>query len=171
MPGSGLDDEQLAPSRDVLRRHGDIPLSLSRWARHDGLDVAVMAVDPDPRATDFLGSSPDDRVEFRQAGSADLVAEGRRFDVVVSNHLLHHLDAAALQALLADSERLATRLALHNDLRRSGTEAPAQALRILAGGVGTCRVATSWSAMSRSLRPVVELTRTRNVNACSPVIP
>jgi 2-polyprenyl-3-methyl-5-hydroxy-6-metoxy-1,4-benzoquinol methylase len=104
---------------DVGFGGGDIPLCLSRWARHDGLDVAVTAVDPDPRAADFMGSSSDERVEFRQASTADLVAEGRRFDVVVSNHLLHHLDAAALQALLADSERLATRLALHNDLQRS----------------------------------------------------
>jgi len=37
----------------------------------------------------------------------------------VSNHLLHHLEPDALQQVLADSERLARRLVVHNDLRRS----------------------------------------------------
>ena len=41
--------------------------------------------------------------------SADLVAEGERFDLVTSNHLLHHLSPASLADLLADSERLAPR--------------------------------------------------------------
>ncbi len=107
---------------DVGSGAGDIPLRLAGWARRDGLDLAVTAVDPDPRALAYVrrttgaGLGP---VEFRRASSTDLVAEGRRFDVVVSNHVLHHLDAPALQALLADSERLAGRLALHNDLSRS----------------------------------------------------
>ena len=111
---------------DVGFGGGDIPRSLDRWARRDGLDVAITAVDPDPRAYDHVTRADragragrGGRVEFRRASSSDLVAEGRRYDVVVSNHLLHHLDPAALQALLADSERLAGRLALHNDLRRS----------------------------------------------------
>ena len=108
---------------DVGFGGGDIPRRLSRWASRDGIDLAVTAIDPDPRAAAYvarLGSrAGGGRVEFRSASSSDLVAEGRRFDVVVSNHLLHHLDAAALQQLLADSEQLAGRLALHNDLRRS----------------------------------------------------
>ena len=108
---------------DVGFGGGDIPRCLDRWARRDGLDLAITAVDPDERAAAYVarGGRPDPggRVEFRRASSSDLVAEGRRFDVVVSNHLLHHLDPVALQGLLADSERLAGRLALHNDLRRS----------------------------------------------------
>jgi 2-polyprenyl-3-methyl-5-hydroxy-6-metoxy-1,4-benzoquinol methylase len=46
------------------------------------------------------------------------VAEGAAFDLVISNHLLHHLSPEALQQLLADSEQLAPR-ALHNDIERS----------------------------------------------------
>ena len=41
------------------------------------------------------------------------------FDVVVSNHVLHHLDDAAFQGILADSEKLAGSLALHSDIERS----------------------------------------------------
>ena len=104
---------------DVGFGGGDIPRALARWARSDGLDLTVTAVDPDARAAAFATRHPADGVELRRASSTDLVAEGRAYDVVVSNHLLHHLEPAALQQLLADSEQLAGRLALHNDLRRS----------------------------------------------------
>jgi len=104
---------------DVGFGGGDIPRYLASWAHRDDLDLTVTAIDPDPRAAAYVRRAPSGTVAFRQATSSDLVAEGRRFDVVVSNHLLHHLDPAALQRLLADSEQLAGRLALHNDLRRS----------------------------------------------------
>lgn len=104
---------------DVGFGGGDVPRRLARWARDDGLDLAVTAIDPDERAVAHVRRLPAGPVTYRRASSADLVAEGRRFDVVVSNHLLHHLDPTALQSLLSDSEQLAARLALHNDLRRS----------------------------------------------------
>jgi len=105
---------------DVGFGGGDISVALATWARRDGIDLAVTAIDPDPRAAAYVARRPVPAgVTFRRASSVDLVAEGRRFDVVVSNHVLHHLDDAALQDLLADSEQLATHLALHNDLRRS----------------------------------------------------
>lgn len=104
---------------DVGFGGGDIPRRLAGLARRDGLDLALTAIDPDPRAAAFVRRSPAGMVEFREATSTDLVAEGRTFDVVVSNHLLHHLDPVALQQLLADSEQLAGSLAVHNDLRRS----------------------------------------------------
>jgi 2-polyprenyl-3-methyl-5-hydroxy-6-metoxy-1,4-benzoquinol methylase len=120
---------------DVGFGGGDIPRRLAGWAHHDGIDVTVTAIDPDPRAAAYVQRAPAGRVEFRRATSTDLVAEGRTFDVVVSNHLLHHLDPAALQGLLADSEQLARRLAVHNDLRRSvlAHHAYAVATRPLAG--------------------------------------
>ena len=38
---------------------------------------------------------------------------------MISNHVLHHLGSGQLQELLAHSELLARKAALHNDLRRS----------------------------------------------------
>jgi 2-polyprenyl-3-methyl-5-hydroxy-6-metoxy-1,4-benzoquinol methylase len=101
---------------------GDLPRALRRWAVRDGLELTVDAIDPDPRALAFVSTRPaTPGVRFRQAGSAELAEAGERYDLVTSNHLLHHLDAAGLQQLLADSERLARRLVLHSDLRRSRT--------------------------------------------------
>jgi hypothetical protein len=37
---------------------------------------------------------------------------------VVSNHVLHHLDPAALEHVLQDSAALARRLVIHNDIER-----------------------------------------------------
>lgn len=99
---------------------GDIPRHLAAWAERDGLGLEVTAVDPDPRAAAYVRRSPAGPVRYRQATSTQLADAGQRFDVVVSNHVLHHLDPGGLQQLLRDSERLASRLALHNDLRRSG---------------------------------------------------
>ncbi len=101
---------------------GDLAAALRGWAHDDGCRLDVLGVDPDPRAYAFLTERPAvPGVRFRQTDSADLVGAGEQFDVVVSNHLLHHLAPAELAGVLADSERLATRLALHNDLRRSRT--------------------------------------------------
>lgn len=98
---------------------GDLARSLARRARRDGLRLAVTAVDPDRRAHDFASVRPADGVTYRCASSGDLVEAGEQFDVVVSNHVLHHLDDASRAAVLADSRALARRLVLHSDIRRS----------------------------------------------------
>jgi 2-polyprenyl-3-methyl-5-hydroxy-6-metoxy-1,4-benzoquinol methylase len=105
---------------DVGCGGGDLALMLARWAAQDGIPLQVTGIDPDARAYRFAADrEPFPGVEFRQAGSADLRAEGRQYDVVISNHVLHHLTAPELQSFLDDSVQLARRLALHNDLRRS----------------------------------------------------
>ena len=99
---------------------GDVARALSRMARRDGFSLEITAIDPDPRAFSFASRARQTPgVEYRQALSADLVAEGRRFDVVLSNHVLHHLSPQELAAMLKDCEALCTRLSLHNDLDRS----------------------------------------------------
>ncbi|WP_120520169.1 class I SAM-dependent methyltransferase [Arthrobacter celericrescens] len=99
---------------------GDVVRRLAGRAAREGLRLEVTGADPDARAHAFATSrKAPDGVSYRRALSSDLVAEGGRFDVVISNHVLHHLSAAELAAVLADSERLARHLVLHNDLRRS----------------------------------------------------
>jgi 2-polyprenyl-3-methyl-5-hydroxy-6-metoxy-1,4-benzoquinol methylase len=115
-----LSDSRSTSLLDVGSGGGDVARALAAWARADGLSLRVVGVDPDPRAHAFATASPaPPGVSFRQAGCAELVAAGERYDVVISNHLLHHLDAPGLSRLLQDSQRLASRRVLHSDLRRS----------------------------------------------------
>jgi 2-polyprenyl-3-methyl-5-hydroxy-6-metoxy-1,4-benzoquinol methylase len=105
---------------DIGSGGGDVARSLARWAARDGLRLTVTAIDPDARAHDFATGQPAlPGLEFRRAHSADLVAAGERFDTVLSNHVLHHLGAADLGALLVDSERLSRGLVLHGDIERA----------------------------------------------------
>ena len=116
---------QLSASRpstllDIGSGGGDMPRAFARWAARDGLQLSILAIDPDERAHAFATSQPPlPRLSFRRAFSAELVAEGQRFDVVTSNHLLHHLTPGQLSGLLADSERLCSGVAVHNDIERS----------------------------------------------------
>lgn len=115
-----LPRDRAATLLDLGSGGGDIARALARWAARDGLALEVTAADPDPRAYAFASAlAPVPRVEFRLTSSADLVAAGERFDMVVSNHLLHHLDEPSLAAVLADSAQLAYRLVVHSDLERS----------------------------------------------------
>ncbi len=104
---------------DVGCGGADIARGLARRARRDGLRLAITGIDPDPRAIEFARQHPAPGVELRQASSTQLVAEGARFDFVISNHVLHHLDAGELERVIADSQRLTRVLAVHADIARS----------------------------------------------------
>lgn len=115
-----LDTERTTRILDIGFGGGDVPVAVAAWAHADGLPVDLTAIDPDERslafATDRYRHAP---VTFRRAHSSELVAAGERYDLVLSNHLLHHLDTSTFDTLLDDSAVLARRLALHNDLERS----------------------------------------------------
>ncbi|WP_323741377.1 class I SAM-dependent methyltransferase [Pseudoclavibacter sp. VKM Ac-2867] len=114
-----LDRKRTSRLLDIGFGGGDIPLALARWAAHDGLRLEVTAIDPDERAHEFVETRglTGSGVDFRAASSSDLVAAGESYDIVTSNHLLHHLDPDALTGLLADSAALAP-LTLHSDIER-----------------------------------------------------
>lgn len=99
---------------------GDVVRALARWARADGIDLRITAIDTDARALAFVRELEwPDTVSFQQASTGDLRASGRRYDAVISNALLHHLDKTAATALLHDSRALAETVVVHNDLVRS----------------------------------------------------
>jgi 2-polyprenyl-3-methyl-5-hydroxy-6-metoxy-1,4-benzoquinol methylase len=99
---------------------GDIPRRLLCWARADGCRLQVTAIDNDPRAIEYVRSkSWPAGISFRAATAGLLKSEGARFDCVICNNLLHHLDADACRELCDDADALAERLVLFSDIRRS----------------------------------------------------
>lgn len=97
---------------------GDLVVRLAALARRDGLEVSWTGADPDPRAGDVAAARSAPGVRFVRADSAELLAAGERFDVVVSNHVLHHLSAAELARFAHESRRLARTRVLHGDIAR-----------------------------------------------------
>ena len=100
---------------------GDIPRRLLEWAERDGLALSITAIDPDARAAAFARSLPPrEGLRFEQTETGALVKRGAHFDIVISNHLLHHLADDELKQLCRDSARLGT-VVLHNDIERADT--------------------------------------------------
>lgn len=98
---------------------GDVLRRIVRLARRDGFAVEALGIDPDERALAVAANAEElHGVTYRRARSGDLVSEGARFDLVVSNHLLHHLGGAEFDAVMSDSELLADRLCVHSDIAR-----------------------------------------------------
>ncbi|HEY9424176.1 MAG TPA: methyltransferase domain-containing protein [Microterricola sp.] len=130
---------------DIGSGGGDLPLALAAWAASDGLRLQITAIDPDARAHDFASARPPVRgVTFRRAFSAELVAEGADFDIVMSNHMLHHLSAAEFGGLLWDSERLVRGPgAAESGDARSGPRLP----RVLHGDITRSRLAYAGFAL------------------------
>jgi 2-polyprenyl-3-methyl-5-hydroxy-6-metoxy-1,4-benzoquinol methylase len=105
---------------DVGCGGGDLAVRLAQWAREEGVTLRVTAIDPDPRALAFARARPAvQNVRFLQVTAAELAADGASFDVVLSHHLLHHLNEAELGPFLEDTAALALQRVVHNDIRRS----------------------------------------------------
>lgn len=104
---------------DVGCGGGDLARKLRSWGEQLGLELQITAIDPDPRALAFaLSCPPVSGVTFHQASVQELQEAGERFDVVISNHVLHHLPVARLAEFFDSTARLAGRAVFHNDLRR-----------------------------------------------------
>lgn len=97
---------------------GDVVARLAGLAARDGLDVEWVGADPDPRAREAARRHERSGVRFVAQGSRALLDAGEVFDMVLSNHVLHHLDAAALRAFADHSLALSRGTVLHADIAR-----------------------------------------------------
>ncbi|MBL0951102.1 MAG: methyltransferase domain-containing protein, partial [Pseudomonas sp.] len=94
---------------DIGAGGADVARDLLRRAQRDRVPLEVVAIDPDPRAAWWaLRQTPTPGLTVRRAHSSDLVDEfmsgeptsdGGLFDLVISNHVLHHLDGHELGVL------------------------------------------------------------------------
>lgn len=107
---------------DVGCGGGDVLRYVVGRARRDGLAVTGLGVDPDGRAirharTVHSGPAvPKPMLSFQEGRLEDVTGP---VDVIISNHLLHHLDDEEVRALLAQSVERAAIACIHNDIARS----------------------------------------------------
>lgn len=97
---------------------GDVLVRLAGLAARDGFELECVGADPDPRAIAAARDRARPGVRFVAQDSRALLAAGESFDIVVSNHVLHHLDAAALRGFTDDSLALSRGSVLHADIAR-----------------------------------------------------
>ncbi|MBE9045190.1 methyltransferase domain-containing protein [Pleurocapsales cyanobacterium LEGE 10410] len=113
-------EERTLTLLDVGCGGGDIALAIAEWVAQDNLSLKITAIDTDIRAINFTNSqSNPHHVEFLNVSTSQLVAQNRSFDFVISNHFLHHLNSNELKDILIESEHLATKMVLFNDIERS----------------------------------------------------
>lgn len=99
---------------------GDIIRMLHSYCKKDGFDVSFTGIDPDRRACHFLSKSvPHPDIQFLSVTSGYLVNENHTYDVVISNHLMHHLKHEELKSLSSDAVQLARNLVIFSDIERS----------------------------------------------------
>lgn len=103
---------------DVGSGGGDVVARLAEWAERDGLEVTWLGIDPDPRALEVARTRESATVSFAATDAAGLRDAGETFDLVLSNHVLHHLDAEELAGFADDTRALSSGTVMHADIER-----------------------------------------------------
>jgi len=99
---------------------GDIPIQLDRLAKKDGFKLQITAIEADKRSLDFADKlDTPSNIHFENILSTEILRQQKKFDLVISNHVIHHLDNETLQKICKEAEQLATQKVIFNDLKRS----------------------------------------------------
>lgn len=105
---------------DVATGSGDIPVTLCRWARREGLQARWLGVDASVHAlsrAEARAAREGVPLELHQADATQSLPV--RADVVISSLFLHHLSQADAIAALGTMSAAATSALAVSDLRRS----------------------------------------------------
>ncbi|GAB3849341.1 methyltransferase domain-containing protein [Nesterenkonia populi] len=98
---------------------GDVLRRLSQLAAKDRLTVEWTGADPDPRAHRAATRRGPAHVRFLCTDAETLRRSGETFDLVITNHVIHHIPSPELKSFAHASRMLASGLVLHNDIARS----------------------------------------------------
>ncbi len=112
---------------DIATGSADLPVACVRWARSEGIDLRVTAIDTHEKtlacARRFVERFPDlkDSIEIVRADAFTLLDRfgPESYDYVHAGLFLHHLSDIQVQTMLRIMERLARRGVIWNDLIRS----------------------------------------------------
>lgn len=98
---------------------GDVPVFLHHLAQNDGLKLSITGIETDERTLEFTRSLDlPESITFEVASTTDMIAQAREFDIVISNHLLHHLQDDEIVNLCREAEQLCQRRVIFNDIER-----------------------------------------------------
>ena len=98
---------------------GMLPV-FQRWAHQDGFDLRLTGIDTDPRSIAYVDEQTwPVGISFRHCSSTDLVREGSRFDLVICNHVIHHLADHEVRRLLDEVKTITGIVAVISDPVRS----------------------------------------------------
>lgn len=106
---------------DIGAGGGDQARALARRLHRDGFSAQVWALDADERAVRWAQAhDATGEVRYRTGSLHGLAEAGESFDVVYSNHVLHHVADAALLPFLEESRRLLAPggVVVHHDIAR-----------------------------------------------------
>lgn len=99
---------------------GDVIRFLNQLCKEENLDVQFTGIDPDSRAHEYSKKMDwDDNIQLLSARTDTLIQNGESYDIVISNHLMHHLSIDELVNISRDAEKLSHRLVIFNDIERS----------------------------------------------------
>jgi hypothetical protein len=106
---------------DIATGSADIPVAIVKWARQEGIPVAITAVDINPLAISEAAALtrvyPEITVDVADGFSLPF-GEGS-FDIVLCAKTLHHFSEEETIRLLKETDRIAARGYIVMDLRRS----------------------------------------------------
>jgi 2-polyprenyl-3-methyl-5-hydroxy-6-metoxy-1,4-benzoquinol methylase len=117
---------------DVGCGGGDIAYYLLKWSQADGFNLQITAIDLDERAIQWAEQQQrkqrhrhhqkqqeqrHQQIEFRVASTRKLLDEKKHFDLVISNHVLHHLRDQEVPVFLEECQQLGSTV-ICNDLER-----------------------------------------------------
>lgn len=97
---------------------GDVIERLAGLAARDGFDVHWTGADPDPRSHTAALRRRVPQATFLCTDAQALIDHGETFDLVISNHVLHHLEPEELLEFTQASRELSSGKVLHNDIAR-----------------------------------------------------
>jgi 2-polyprenyl-3-methyl-5-hydroxy-6-metoxy-1,4-benzoquinol methylase len=98
---------------------GDIPIQLAKWAKADGINLQVTAIEIDQRALDYIKTiQVPSNVSFRRATTTDLLNENKSFDFVINNNTCHHWAEKELHIMMENARKLCRNLIVFNDIER-----------------------------------------------------
>lgn len=99
---------------DIGCGDGFILHQIGKWAEKDGFETQLIGLEIDQRSKDAINYQ--NKIEFYYQS---IYTWKKPVDIVISNHLLHHLSDGECVQVVEYSKKIASKLIIHNDIKRS----------------------------------------------------